>query len=211
MMAKSSHLAEAVMDQAGGQGLYKGQRGGHTLGLALPLAQGLTSVGPAPRKLGSPHGFMPRSIRQPSYCKAKPQSDPISCLASAKLGAVQDVFRQFRSRGSVCLAVYNVTTSRHIMSWSYTPINEDHGSLLLPQNHDMFYRQSEPSEPMSRKRRIRLLLSYLPDWYVTSHHPGFHLQLNSRTITIVLAYVFRDFLSEDPDSKILSQGHILLT
>ena len=58
------------------------------------------------------------------------------------------------------------------MSSSYIPINEDHDSLLLPQNHDMFYRQSEPTKPMSRKRRMRILLSYLPDWYVTSLHSG---------------------------------------
>jgi hypothetical protein len=42
-------------------------------------------------------------------------------------------------------------------------------SLLRPQSHKMvFWRMSEPIPPMTKKRRMKLLWSYSPDWYVPS-------------------------------------------
>ena len=90
------------LDQAGGQCLYKGQRGGHTLGLVLPLAQGPTSIGPAPRELGSPHGFMPRSIRQPSQTPIRSYFMPGLSQTQSRLGRFSSIlFSGFGLFGSV--------------------------------------------------------------------------------------------------------------
>lgn len=84
--------------------------------------------------------------------------------------AVLDVAAVFElsDRPVICHITDNCqkNTVSPMPSYSRIP-NQSHEPFLLPQDHDMFYRQSEPSRPISRKRRMRILFSYLPDWYVT--------------------------------------------